>query len=242
MKKALYFLLFLFLLAASSRPENRGIVVVVYDGDTIRVRFDSGEERKVRLIGIDTPEIGEKLHETPLEALFAKRFTFHHLFRQRVRLTYEQEREDRFGRLLAYVWYDSGMFNQLILEQGFARVFQKFSYAYKDKFIRIQKEAQTRGRGFWRDGLYPLVPMSQVKEHIGNLVRIKFFCDRIRENGRLLFMQPRSADFAALIQKEFLPLFGDVQRMNGKTIEVFGFLEEYRGQPQIMLFFPSQID
>ncbi len=241
MKKALIFLLFIDLLAAQIRPASQGTVVVVYDGDTVKVRFDSGAERRVRLIGIDTPEIGETPKETPLEALLAKRFTFHHLFRQRVELTYERELEDRYGRLLAYVWKDSGLFNQFILEQGFARVYLKFPYAVKRKFIQAQKEAQEEGRGFWYDKPYPSVAMPQVQEHIGELVQVSFFCARVRESGRLLFLQTKTGDFAAVIQDEYLPLFQDPRGMEGKTIQVSGFLEEYRGQPQIMLFFPSQI-
>jgi micrococcal nuclease len=241
MKKALIFLLFVALLAAQVRPINHGTVVVVYDGDTIMVKLDSGEERRVRLIGIDTPEIGYTPLETPLEALLAKRFTFHHLFRQRVKLTYERELEDKYGRLLAYVWKDNLLFNQFILEQGFAHVFLKFSYALKDKFIQAQKEAQEKGRGFWQDRPYLPVTVPQVREHIGKLARVSFFCARIRESGRLLFLQTKTGDFAVVIQKEYLSFFEDIQRMKGKTIQVFGFLEEYRGQPQIILFFPSQL-
>jgi micrococcal nuclease len=242
MKKAFIFLLFLFLATGQICAEDQGTVVVVYDGDTIRIKFDSGEERKVRLIGIDTAEIGETPHKAPLEALLAKRFTFHHLFRQRVKLTYENEKEDRFGRLLAYVWKENRLFNRFILEKGFARVFYRFSYALKDEFIRAHEKAVSQGRGFWKNEPYPLVRISRIRDNIGKLVRVRFTCRRIRESGRVLFMQPLSGDFAALVQTEYLPLFGDIRGMEGKTIEVFGFLEEYRGQPQIMLFFPSQIE
>ncbi len=39
----------------ASAPPDSGLVVVVYDGDTVKVRFADGNERKVRLIGIDSP-------------------------------------------------------------------------------------------------------------------------------------------------------------------------------------------
>jgi hypothetical protein len=44
-----------------------------------------------------------------------------------------------------------------------------------------------------------------------------------------------------VIPQAYLSFFDDIQGIKGKTIQVFGFVEEYRGQPQIMLFFPSQI-
>jgi micrococcal nuclease len=241
MKKALIFLLFINLFAAQTRRIDHGTVFVVYDGDTIKVKFDSGVERRVRLIGIDTPEIGETPLVTPLEALLAKRFTFFHLFRQRVKLTYDRELEDKYGRLLAYVWKENGLFNEFILEQGFARVYLKFPYDLKDKFIQAQKVAEEKGRGFWYDKTYPVITVQQVRNHIGRLTRVSFVCARVREIGSLLFLQTKNGDFAAVIQEKYLSFFGDIQRMKGKTIEVFGFLEEYKGQPQIMAFFPSQL-
>ena len=241
MKKALIFLLFINLFGAQVRRIDRGTVNVVYDGDTIKVKLDGGEERRVRLIGIDSPEIGDTPMETPLEALLAKRFTFFHLFRQRVELTYDRELEDKYGRLLAYVWNENGLFNEFILEQGFAHVFLKFPYALKDKFIQAEKVAEKKGRGFWHDKHYPVITAQQVRNHIGRLSRVSFVCARIGKSGSLLFLQTKTGDFAVVIQKKYLPFFGDIQRKKGKTIEVFGFLEEYKGQPQVMAFFPSQL-
>jgi micrococcal nuclease len=216
-------------------------VAVVYDGDTVKVRTDSGYSRLVRLIGIDTPEIEDSPDNTQLEALLAKRFTFHFLFRKRVKLSYDRETEDKYGRLLAYVWTEAGLFNEFILKEGFARVFLKYPYNMKEKFILAQKEAQEQGRGFWHKEPYPVITVQQVQKHIGKLRRVRFKCSRIRKNGNLLFLLARNGGFAALIPKEYLFLFSDIQNLRGKTLQVFGFLEEYRGQPQIMLFFPLQI-
>jgi len=241
MKKTLVFLLCLSLLPAQSHQINNGTVVIVYDGDTVKVKSENGFERRVRLIGIDTPEIEDTPANTRLEALLAKRFTFHHLFRKRIKLTYEREVEDKYGRLLAYVWTEEGLFNEFILKQGFARVFLKFPYGMKEKFMESQKEAQKQGRGFWHKDPYPVFTTQQVRNHIGELCRVRFTCARIQKSGNLLFLLAKSGDFAALIPKEYLSLFGDIQSMKGKTIQVFGFLEKYRGQSQIMLFFPSQL-
>lgn len=241
MKKTLVFLLCFSLFPSQNRQINTGTVVVVYDGDTVKVRSDTGYERRIRLIGIDTPEIEDTPAGTPLEALLAKRFTFHHLFQKRVKLSYERETEDKYGRLLAYVWTDAGLFNEFILKEGFASVFLKFPYGMKEKFIHVQKDAQEQGRGFWHKEPYPVITPQQVQNHIGKLGRVHFLCARVRKSGSLFFLLAKSGDFAALIPKEYLALFGNIRSMKGKTIQIFGFLEEYRGQPQMMLFFPSQI-
>jgi micrococcal nuclease len=241
MKKTLVFLLCFSFFPAQNNQITTGTVMAVYDGDTVKVRSDTGIERRVRLIGIDTQEIEDSPANTPLEALLAKRFTFHHLFRERVKLSYDRETEDQYGRLLAYVWTRKGLFNQFILKEGFARVFRKFPFSMMEKFILAHNEAKEQGRGFWRQEPYPLTSPQQVRDHIGSLCRVQFKCDRLRKSGRLLFMLPISGDFAALIPEAYLSFFDDIQRMKGKTIQVFGFVEEYRGQPQIMLFSPSQI-
>ncbi|HDZ26029.1 MAG TPA: hypothetical protein ENH65_05905, partial [Candidatus Aminicenantes bacterium] len=64
----------------SSFPES-GLVTAVYDGDTIKVRFKNEKERKIRLIGIDTPEIGDSREEAKFRAHIARRFAFFYLYR-----------------------------------------------------------------------------------------------------------------------------------------------------------------
>lgn len=242
MKKGLVFFLCLALFTPQGPLIDQGKVVVVYDGDTIKVRSAQGVERRVRLIGIDTPEIGSDSTDEELEALLAKRFAFHHLYRRNVKLSYDKEREDKYGRLLAYVWTDSVLFNELILREGFARAYLKFPFKMEEKFVQAQKRAQERGRGFWYEGAYPVIAIPQVGQHIGKLSRVRFVCSRMRKSGSMLFLLAEDSRFAAIIQEERRYLFGDIRGLEGRTIQVFGFLEDYRGQPQIMLFFPSQIE
>ena len=242
MKKTFVFILCAGLIAAQSSPVDKGTVVVVYDGDTVKVGFDSGSEERARLIGIDSPEIADSAGETQLEALLAKRFTFHHLFRKRVELGYDREREDKYGRLLVYVWIEGRLFNEFILEKGFARAYLKFPFSMRDRFIRAEQKARELGRGFWQEKPYPFIPAKDAVSHTGELVRVGFVCARMRNAGNFLYFYPRAGNFAALIPREYLASFGDIRRFDGKAVVVSGFLEEYRGQPQVMLFFASQIE
>jgi len=119
----------------SSFPES-GLVTAVYDGDTIKVRFKNEKERKVRLIGIDAPEIGDSKEEAKFRAQMARRFAFFYLYRKTVKLSYDWEIEDKYDRLLAYVWTEKqGLFNKFILSEGFAAVFLKFPFKYREEFI-----------------------------------------------------------------------------------------------------------
>jgi len=221
--------------------KEKGTVVAVYDGDTIKVRFDKGHERKVRLIGIDAPEVDDNQNEKKLQALLAKRFAFYYLYRKTVELTYESEREDRYGRLLAYVWTEDGLFNEFILREGFARIFWAFSYALKGRFVQAQRTAQEQERGFWRKSPYPVISVKDARNRIGQLINVRFTCVQIRRRGKFYFLYPEKNGLTVLIPEENRSSFSDLKAFRGKIIEVFGFLEEYKSQPQIMLFFSSQL-
>ncbi|MGZ4132806.1 MAG: thermonuclease family protein [Actinomycetota bacterium] len=126
-------------------------VVDVIDGDTIRVDLD-GREVTVRLIGVDTPEVaGPYTHEECYGAE-ASAFTHQQLDGRDVGLEFDAQREDRFGRTLAYVWLQDGwrLFNSELVRGGCAvplRIPPDTKYA--DTFALNEKGARTDRAGLW---------------------------------------------------------------------------------------------
>ena len=126
-------------------------VVRVVDGDTIRVGLPSGEE-PVRYIGIDTPESVKP--GAPVEC-FAKRASAYNerlVAGERVRLVYDVERRDRYGRLLAYVYRArDGLFvNAELVRRGYATaVTFPPNVAHEREFRRLARRARMSGRGLW---------------------------------------------------------------------------------------------
>ena len=95
-------------------PERQPAELVrVVDGDTIRVRL-AGAEEGVRYIGIDTPERDERCFVAALEANQAL------LDDGSLRLEFDRERRDRYGRLLAYVYAGRTFVNLELVRRGFA--------------------------------------------------------------------------------------------------------------------------
>lgn len=222
---------------------DSGVVIVVYDGDTIKVRFEDGAERKVRLIGVDSPEIEDERENIRLFAFVAKRFSFSHLYRKKVRLSFDWEREDKYGRLLAYVWYDGDiLFNEFILSEGFAYAFLKYPFKeeFRQRFVQAEKMARKREKGFWQREPLPSVPSSEAKQNIGKYISVTFKCTDVRSRGRFVFLYSPD-DFSALIPRNSLPFFSDVQSFEGRSLSVKGFLEDYKGKAQIIVFLPLQI-
>lgn len=127
-------------------------VVRVIDGDTF-VATVGGEEERIRLIGIDTPERGEP--DGPRATAAAKEQV---RARTPVFLLYDVDRRDRYGRLLAYVWLfpprdradTAKMLNAMMMKVGWARTMTIApNVAYADLFLRLQREARAAKRGMW---------------------------------------------------------------------------------------------
>ncbi|UGS34672.1 thermonuclease family protein [Capillimicrobium parvum] len=129
-----------------------GEVTRVVDGDTIHVDLD-GTDETVRYIGIDTPESVKP--GTPVQC-FAKRASAHNeqlVGGEDVRLRFDVERRDRYGRLLAYVYRvgDGTFVNAALVRDGYARTLTvPPNVRYADRFAQLQRQAREHRRGLWQ--------------------------------------------------------------------------------------------
>lgn len=141
--------------AGSSSPPEAGEdrtnarVTRVVDGDTIEVHFRQ-RNVTVRLIGIDTPESMMPGEPVQCYGLAASRFTTHELDGEGVRLEFDVERTDQYGRTLAYVWLGRELFNETLARGGYAFVSTyPPNVKYEGRFLRAQRQAREAGRGVW---------------------------------------------------------------------------------------------
>ncbi|HEY8394533.1 MAG TPA: thermonuclease family protein [Thermaerobacter sp.] len=141
---------------------TRVTVVEVIDGDTVRVRREAGAplpSDRVRLIGVDTPEVRPPAEPFGREA---RRFARERLQGRTVWLERDVSETDRYGRALRYAWLSEPpghpaerdvrhkMFNAILLLEGYARVVTlPPDVRYTDWFVRFQREARKAGRGLW---------------------------------------------------------------------------------------------
>ena len=125
-------------------------VISVVDGDTIKVKLDNGNEERVRMTLVDTPET--KHPDMAIQPLGeeAAAFTESHLAGKNVKMELDVQERDQYGRLLAYVWLGEQLFNQLLVERGLARVavFPP-NTKYVDEFRSAQVKAEAKGIGIW---------------------------------------------------------------------------------------------
>ena len=139
-----------FLVAGCSPPVPGAYysrVVHVYDGDTVRLA--NGE--KVRYIGIDTPEMNYKRPPAEYFAQEAKYFNSNLVYGKNVRLEFDIEKRDKYGRLLAYVFTDDIFVNEEMIREGYANTLTiPPNVKYADKFRKLLREAKTEHRGLWQ--------------------------------------------------------------------------------------------
>lgn len=138
----------------SGGPVDAGSAVVGYvvDGDTVDLLI-GGEDERVRLIGIDTPETVSR--DVPVQCFGAEAsaaLTGLLPPGTVVRIERDQEARDRFGRLLLYLYRaEDGLFvNQWLVEQGFAdTMFFEPNTTFEGPFTRVRNDARAEGRGLW---------------------------------------------------------------------------------------------
>lgn len=150
----------------SGGEARQATVTRVIDGDTVEVEFDGGEVDTVRLIGVDTPETSlgdvspdeyEGIPETQAarDHLYnwgqrASEFATENLDGQQVRVVTDGEGDRRgsFGRLLAYIYTDGENFNQRLLADGYARVYDS-SFSLREEFDSTEQQARSNNVGLW---------------------------------------------------------------------------------------------
>ncbi len=125
----------------------------VVDGDTVELSID-GRRQKVRLIGMDTPEVVDPRKVVQCFGREASAQAHKLLEGQAVRLEYDVQvgERDKYDRLLGYVFLPDGSnYAEKMIRDGYAHeyTYQSQVYKYQADFKAAEAEAQSAGRGFW---------------------------------------------------------------------------------------------
>jgi micrococcal nuclease len=125
------------------------------DGDTVRVRITNPPKNlsaveTIRLLGVDTPET---VHPNKSVQQFGKEasgYTMSKLLDRDVYLAFDWDLRDGYGRLLAYIYTDSGQcFNAVLIQEGFGHAYLQYPFQFMEEFKALEREARQQGRGLW---------------------------------------------------------------------------------------------
>ncbi len=136
----------------NSRVNEYVRAIKVFDGDTILLKYNN-EDIKVRLIGIDAPEMEQrpwgKRAKRHLERILKKSNNI-------VKIELDIERYDKYERLLAYLWTpDGNLINEIMIRNGYAVLLTiPPNVKYVERFIKAEETAKKQKKGIWSpDGL-----------------------------------------------------------------------------------------
>lgn len=229
------------------KKSTRQQVIRIVDGDTVILK----DQTRVRLVGIQAPKLplGRKGHkEWPLgpeskemlSALILDKF---------VTLYYGGEREDRYGRALAHLFREDGLWIQgEMLKGGMARVYTfADNRAIVPEMLQLENLARQNSRGIWaRDYYQPKAQENAGKYNnsfqliTGNVRDVT----KIRGTYYLNFGKNWREDFTIVIKsraaRKFIKNQINPADYRGKKITVRGWLKSYNG-PMIEATHPEQI-
>jgi len=152
-------------------------VTKIIDGDTIKVTLNDREET-VRFLLVDTPETHHPTLGVQPYGLKAAAYTKKLLEGRNVQLELaKNDGRDKYGRVLAYLFINGKSVEQLLLENGLARVAYIYppNTKYLNAYRQAEKKAQENKLNIWRiagyvqdDGFHPEV-MSGGQENVTSM-------------------------------------------------------------------------
>ena len=150
-KKFLFILLLLNGCQTTTQPQGLKVQVKrVISGQTIEV-VSNDKTIQVRLIGIDAPDLQQQPHGQA-----AKAFLTQLIVDKQVILELDDQKQDEFGRSLAYVWSDF-LVNEYLVKQGVVLVAVKSpNHKHDTRLVHAQQWARLMEQGIWN----PKQPMT----------------------------------------------------------------------------------
>ena len=218
---------------------NRGhgesvAVKYVYDGDTLTLK----DGRKIRLIGVNTPERGRKGKPDEALALAAKQAVQSAVqtdkSQQRdVRLYVGREQSDSYGRKLGHVFVDGQSLSAMLLSKGLGwHVVVPPNTGLAPCFAAAEKSARRKGKGLWRSSLPQFVATKNIKQ--GGYQRVRGIVRKV--SFAKAWWINFDDGFVVVIYPENQPYFDKamVSNWRAKRLEIEGWVytAKYRGKQQ----------
>ncbi len=250
MIKRLFLLSLLLILSCSQSNYSQIRVLEVIDGDTIKL----SNGRLLRYIGLDTPEVrikekaGDFKYRPQPFSLEAKEFNRKLVEGKLVRIEFDIEKTDRYGRLLGYCFLEETFVNARLIEQGYAVLYTyPPNVKYVELFIDAQKRAREAKNGLW--GSFPVINHSQANKYINQIRSVEGVVLGSYKSAKCVFLnfgQDYKKDFSVVIFNNVLNAFSrrginPLDFYNGKKIRVNGRIQEYNG-PEVIVNSPYEIE
>lgn len=213
--------------------DDRGSVAKVIDGDTVHLK----DGRKIRLIGIDTPEIGRRGEASQPYGLQAHDALAQLLKNnKKIGLSYDRDKRDRYKRTLAYISLNDGQsVEQILLSRGLARsIIVPPNDSRVNCYRRLETIARKAGMGIWKLPENQWINASQLSTRSKGMRYIKGVISAYSESKKSIYLK-LSSKLSIRIAKKDQQYFSKVylNKLIGKSIRVRGWVSTYKGRQSI---------
>ncbi|MEN8169944.1 MAG: thermonuclease family protein [Pseudomonadota bacterium] len=219
------------------------VVQKIIDGDTIVVQHAG----KVRLLGINTPEIAHRDRaEEPLGKEAHQRLK-QLLAGNKVYLEFDQRRRDKYKRLLAHVRLEDGTnINEVLLREGLARaLFLQPNMKHLKYYYQVESEAQEEKRGIWSLPEFKIIQSQKAEQCLKRFCRLQGKVKRVEIKRNYTYLILVGGVRVAVHNKnleQFRTTGIDVKALKGISIVVRGWVGTRKGTPYLHLQHPLQIN
>lgn len=228
---------------AAEHTNERVQVVYVYDGDT--VKLDDG--RRLRFIGINTPETGYKGQASQAYADEAKAALQDLLDTHNRILLLQTGRQDRdhYGRLLAHAFLEDGTNIAVrLLQKGLATTTLVPPNAWGHDCYRQQEDlARIEGIGLWGLDAYKAKESQSLPPNTRGFRIIRGTVEEVRQSGRSTWVSLEGALVLHISNKDrvnFRP--GFLAGLEGHQVETRGWVKPVRGGLQMSVQHPAALE
>lgn len=227
--------------AAEITSQRSAIVTYVIDGDTIEVNDDT----RVRLLGVNSPEIGYNgAADEPL-ARRAQKFVTDRVVGKTVTLKLERERRDRYGRLLAHVFLQDGTnLQEQILAQGLGSVVAIPPNIGLVDIYQIAEHAARRSKlGIWNHRYYRPVTPQQLGGDAQGHHFVTGTVDRIGRSRRNFYLDLGPRFSVVIPHKDWRQYWGgDINRVLGAKVVARGWIFTQRKGTRVRVRHPAMLE
>ena len=242
----LYFLLIGAIVGCTQQADTISGVEII-DGDTFRLV--TGE--KVRLIGIDAPELSQPGGE------MSREYLAHLLLGKPIILKKGSEDRDKYNRLLRFVYINGLCINEEMIRQGYAEARYLPENPIREYYLQLEIQAEITKAGLWSDNVFqprfcldwdsnlPVISWSEADDYYNQYVIIEGTIVDTCNSGIVCFLNFHTnyQYFTAVIfacDFSGFPYPPDIYYLDRK-VQIIGIIKEYKGSPEIIVKTPDQI-
>lgn len=224
----------------ATSSSERVQVVHVYDGDTVKLR----DGRRLRIIGINTPEVGkgDAATESLANEARARLQELIDTNNRTLLLQYDAQHKDHYGRLLAHAFTERGdNVASILLQGGLATTLVVPPNTWgMHCYQGLENDARIDRRGLWQLPAYQSRPARELTLSTRGYRIVQGHVSDIRESKHTVWIE-LDGPLTLQISRKDLPYFTALDSLPGADIEVRGWIRQAEGGLRMSLQHPAAL-